>query len=133
MSEAIPARVSAMIEQCHNRHPTGACECPAGECRAARELRDIKRELESQLKSVQGQLDYVSAPPCTVIDGWKMPEPPDLTSGWEPVAELDMGEWNMQWEDETGDTRDMECPWPFNEQHAYATDFQNLGFATRIY
>jgi len=97
----------------------------------------MEHQLETPLKAVQEYLTFLDTPPCTVAEGWKMPEPPDSTRQWEPVAELDEGEWNFYWEhddtDVTNDYRPMNCPWPFNEGNAYPDDFERLGFSVRTY
>lgn len=118
-------RLKAICQQCQKRG--GSCGC-FGSCVAERELILVRDQLRSNLSSVEQKLRWLT--PSTVKADWARPAPPP---GNYSLAVHHTGDgWWPHWYDPDAqvDCIDIEgtAAWPFNEDYAFAEDWEALGF-----
>lgn len=128
-------RIAAMRKQCKRLSVSASCGCEVN-CKLAIACVTRCGELGREIGERQAEIDWLSeivqateARSATVRDGWKRPSPPDV--GYFLKVINDGGGWCLHWHSDSHDTDciviEWENAWPFNEETAYARDWQALG------
>lgn len=98
----------------------GDCPCK-GDCQAERALHKRLTELDSEKRQLKSALEKITTKPATVRGDWTLPIKP-AGDGWCP-----------HWYSEKDDPDCVDFPsgresWPFEENYAYADDWERAGF-----
>ncbi|RTK95526.1 MAG: hypothetical protein EKK64_06805 [Neisseriaceae bacterium] len=116
------ARMKAMVKQCAMKN----CSCSAFYCAANEEAKLKYNHLIEILDSQLNLLENLKKPAATVKENWVKPNPPN--DNFYLAVYDDGAEWILHWAsyDDENDIIEID-DWPFNEDSAKISDWQNLG------
>lgn len=118
-------RLKAMANQCKRVNQDGNCFCEFG-CKALSYANSEYQRIKSSLESEHSLLKNLTSKNATLKEDWKMPSPP--SEDYYLAVYNEGSEWIIHWAsfDDENDIIEID-DWPFNEDCAKISDWQNLG------